>query len=297
MAAVLQTQTLPIGREAARRGIAIYLAVLIAGSAVLEAIIIKQGGLTDPTAGALVLVLMYVPAFASVVARLVGREGFEDVSFRWGGRTGTRATATAWLLPLAVAIPAYTVAWMSGLVGFAAPAGGVLASIENPVIRMVAMIGVALTVGTLFSCLSAFGEEVGWRGYLVPRLVQAKIPAPALVSTSIWCGWHVPLILWGGYATGSNPALSALLFVAAILPVGLLYAKWRMATGSVWPCVVAHGAWNVIVQSVFDPFATGPNAPTWIGESGILTVIMIWLVYLVIRGRTWAGTVGDPASL
>lgn len=276
--------------EQARRGLRIYLAVLVVLSAGLEGTIIRLGGFVNPTAGALVLVLMYVPALASVVARLVGREGFEDVSFQWGGRTGTRAALAAWLLPVVVAAPVYGLAWASGLVPFAAPAGGTLASIGHPVLRLIAQLPLALTLGTLLSCLSAFGEEVGWRGYLVPRLVEAGAPRPYLISALIWCAWHVPLILWAGYATGPYPAMSALLFVASITPVGLLYARWRMASGSVWPAVIAHGSWNVVIQSVFDRFAPGDRSAVWVGESGILTVAMLWLVYALASKADWAGT-------
>lgn len=277
-------------RAEARRGLVRYLTVLVVLSVMLEIAIIRQGGLTNPTAGALVLVLMYVPAVASVVARLVGREGFDDVSFGWGGRTGTFAALAAWLLPLAVAIPAYGLAWGTGLVGFAAPSEGTFSGIADPVARLVALIPIGLTVGTVVSCLAAFGEEVGWRGYLIPRLVEAEIPRPYLTSALIWCAWHVPLILWGGYAAGTSPVISALMFTLCITPVGLLYAKWRMTSGSVWPCVIAHGAWNIIIQSVFDPFATGANAATWVGESGMLTVAMVWLVCWGVWNRRWAGT-------
>jgi len=272
-------------REQARQGLAIYLSVVVVLSALLEITIIRRGGLTNREVIPLVLMLMYVPTVASVIARLVGREGIRDISFRWGGREGTRASIAGWILPLVVAIPVYGLAWGTGLVGFAAPTAGMLSNIANPVLRLGAMIPVALTIGTLQSCISAFGEEVGWRGYLVPRLVEAEVKNPFLVSALIWCGWHVPLILWGGYATGAHPAISALLFVAAILPVGLLFARWRMTSGSVWPTVIAHGSWNVVIQSVFDPFSTGPAAATWTGESGILTVLALWAIYYALTVR------------
>lgn len=276
-------------RAQARRGLAIYLGAVVVMSAALEGWIITHGGLAGP-ARWLILPLMYVPLVSSVIARLIGREGFRDVSFRWGGRTGTRASLAAWLLPVLVGFLAYGVAWGTGLAPFTAPAGGSLAHIGNPVLRFLALIPVALTTGTVMSCLTAFGEEVGWRGYLVPRLVEAEVPAPFLTSSLIWGTWHVPLILWGGYAVGPYPALSALVFVASITPVGLLMARWRMASGSVWPCVIAHGSWNVVIQSVFDPFSQGPRSALWIGESGILTVAALWLVFLAVRRASWAGT-------
>ncbi|MEO7965526.1 MAG: CPBP family glutamic-type intramembrane protease, partial [Gemmatimonadaceae bacterium] len=219
-------------RDEARRGLTIYFAVVVVVSGALEGWIIAHGGLPGPY-GFLVLPLMYTPTLGCIVARLAGREGFGDVSFRWGGMTGTRAALTAWLAPVAVGLIAYGIAWATGLTTFGAPESGRLASIANPNMRFVAMIGFALTVGTVGSCISAFGEELGWRGYMVPRLVQAEVKSPDVISGLVWCFWHVPLILWGGYAVSAYPLLSACLFILTVLPVALLYFRWRMASGSV----------------------------------------------------------------
>lgn len=276
-------------RAQARRGLAIYFAVLIPVSAFFEAWVITHGGLVGPF-GWLVLPLMYTPAISSIVARTAGREGFSDVSFRWGGRAGTRAVITGWLFPVFVGFVAYGAAWSTGLVGFSAPAGGHFVEINEPALRFAAMLGRALTIGTLMSMVSAFGEELGWRGFMVPRLVEAQLPAPLLISGLIWWGWHIPLILWGGYAVGPHRFASVLLFGAMVVPTGILYGKWRMASGSIWPSVVAHGAWNVLIQSVFDRFSSGAGATVWVGESGILTVIAVGLLFLLIHRAPWAGT-------
>lgn len=276
-------------RARARRGLRTYFAVVVVVSAALQAWIITHGGLTGRW-GMLVFPLMYTPSLAAVIARVSGREGFADVSFRWGGAAGTRAAVTAWLFPVAVGTVVYGIAWASGLAEFAAPEGGYLTSITAPVPRFLAMFPLALTAGTVISCISAFGEEVGWRGYMVPRLVQAGVPRADIVSGVIWSVWHVPLILWGGYAVGEYPLLSALLFVACIVPAAMFYFRWRMASGSVWPAVIAHGSWNVVIQSVFDRFTRGAHAATWTGESGVLTVVVMWTFFLLMRRARWAGT-------
>lgn len=276
-------------RARARRGLRTYFTVLVVISAGLQGWIITHGGLGGPW-GLLVYPLMFTPTLASVIARLSGGEGFGDVSFRWGGAAGTRAAVAAWLFPVVVGTVAYGIAWASGLAEFAMPTGGLLASITNPVVRFFALLSVALTAGTLVSCISAFGEEVGWRGYMVARLVQAGVARADVVSGVIWAVWHVPLILWGGYAVGEYPLLSALLFVGTIVPAALLYFRWRMASGSVWPAVIAHGSWNVVIQSVFDPFTHGAHAATWTGESGVLTVLVMWSLFAVMRRARWAGT-------
>ncbi len=79
----------------ARRGLAIYFAILLPLSAVFEALMIL-GNLSWFWA------LMWTPAAASVVARLVLREGFADVSFRIGGRRGWNAIVLALIFPIII---------------------------------------------------------------------------------------------------------------------------------------------------------------------------------------------------
>ncbi|HLH32975.1 MAG TPA: CPBP family intramembrane glutamic endopeptidase, partial [Terriglobia bacterium] len=141
------------------------------------------------------------------------------------------------------------------------------------------------TLGTVVSCLYAFGEEVGWRGYMLTRLIMAGVPKPVLVSGLIWGLWHVPVILSGQYASGSQPKLSAMLFVIGTVADAYLAAYVRLRSGSVWPAVMYHGAWNAIIQGTFDRASVGTS--TVIGESGWLTAtVAITVVLLVTRG-TW----------
>jgi len=50
-------------------------------------------------------------------------------------------------------------------------------------------------------------------------------------------------------------------------------ARLRLETGSVWPAVALHAAWNAVIQTAFDPASTGPLATLWVGESGILVAL------------------------
>ena len=67
-------------------------------------------------------------------------------------------------------------------------------------------------------------------------------------------------------------------------------AKAVKTAQPVWPAVIAHGSWNVVIQSVFDPFAPGERSAMWVGESGVLTVAMLWLLVALVWRRKWAGT-------
>jgi membrane protease YdiL (CAAX protease family) len=114
------------------------------------------------------------------------------------------------------------------------------------------MLAVAATLGTIMGILTAAGEEIGWRGYMLTRLIDAEPPHPILLSGLIWGLWHVPIVVGAGYAAGPCPAASALLLVVLATAFGVVFARLRLHTGSIWPPIVLHAAWNSIIQSAFD---------------------------------------------
>ena len=252
----------------ARRGLTIYFAIVVVLSAAIEWFIISNPALDGLIAG-----LMLVPAIASVVARLTLREGFADVSFRFGGRRGWSAIGLSLIFPVVIGFVAYGIAWTTGMAGFdPTPAS----------LGVVAPFAVGMMVGLIL----ASGEEIGWRGYMLTRLIDAGVPRPVLASGLIWGLWHVPLVLAGIYAAGPSPILSAVLIMVSITSFGYVIARMRLETGSVWPAVVLHGAWNSIIQGPFDGATTGAGATLWVGESGILTALtLVVAAFIFSRGR------------
>jgi len=283
----------------ARRGLAIYFSVLLTLSAGLEYLLLRTGEPIGKHLG-LIFLLMWSPALASAVARIALREGVSDVSFRIGGASGVRAIAVAWLYPLAVGVVAYGIAWATALARFAPPPLTKLGLESLPAAaRFGILLAGTLTVGTVLSMISAAGEEIGWRGYMLTRLIDAGIPRPVLVSGLIWGAWHLPLILSGQYASSEKPALSAVIFLINIVAFAFLSAQLRLGSGSVWPAVVIHASWNAIIQSVFDAStAAGEKSSFWIGESGVLvTAANVLCVLILVRGhRLRLSSITTPAA-
>jgi membrane protease YdiL (CAAX protease family) len=259
----------------------IYFALLIPLSAVFEALMIL-GNLSWFWA------LMWVPAAASAVARLVLHEGFSDVSFHVGGRRGWKAIGFALIFPIIVGMISYGLAWTTGLVHFSPQPISLVASFIGdstpPVLVFVINLAAAATVVTIFSVRTAAGEEIGWRGYMLTRLIDAGVPMPIFVSGVIWGLWHVPLILGGVYLAGPPPALSALLWMIVATSFSFVFARLRLETGSVWPAIGLHAAWNSIIQAAFDPASAGATATLWVGESGIV-VALTMIAAAIISAR------------
>ena len=264
----------------ARRGLGIYFAILLPLTALIQAVMIYL----DLEAGAngmvawlvLVSVLMFVPTIASVAARLILREGFGDVSFRLGGRLGRNAILLSLVFPVVVGIVAYGAGWAAGLVGFRVPSAGLVGWVA----------GIAAL--TVLNVILSSGEEIGWRGYMLTRLVDAGVPRPVLTSGLIWGAWHIPLVLWAGYSDGPSPLLSAVLLMFTSVSLGYVLARMRLETGSVWPVVALHAAWNVAIQAGFDPATTGATQTMWVGESGIFTVLVLVVAAVIVSRGQWA---------
>ena len=275
-------------RLQARRGLAVYFAIVVPLTAVFQAIILSTGDFFP-----WFIPLMWSPAAASVVARLVLREGFADVSFRFGGGRTWKYIGLALVLPIIIGLVAYGIAWMSGLAQFDPKPAGLVAQLvgdaTSPLTVFLVTLALAATVGTAFGCLLTAGEEIGWRGYMLTRLIDSGVPRPVLVSGLIWGLWHLPLILGGVlYADSPSPVLAAAIFMVSVTSFAYVLARLRLETGSIWPAIVGHASYNSIIQGAFDPATRGAGAPLWVGmEAGILVALTVLVTAVVFSRGRW----------
>ncbi len=268
-------------RTVARKGLIIYLALVAAGSVPLMLMLSGRGTQVSEQP-LLIFLLMWLPALASIIARIILKEGFRDIGFALGGSAGAAAIGKGLLFPLAVGGLAYSIAWLSGLASFTPPT-----ETASPILFFLEKLAVVGALGTLAGVLTAAGEEIGWRGYMTSRLIAAEVPFPAVTGGLIWGFWHVPLIIAGFYAAGPFPLLSGLLFLVLAVALTLIWSGWRLETGSIWPAIIAHAAWNSIIQGPFSVFTTGEQAFLWLGDSGILVVVIALAgALLMTRRRT-----------
>jgi len=263
------------GRKA-RAGLAVFLPALIIGSALLEYGIPP---LRNRFSAHFVLIYMWWVAASSILARLVRRESFRDLSFCWGGRAGTRAVLVGAVFPVVVGFTAYGISWQTGLTQFS-PSGipPVLFGVTlagSSFARFLKFLLLSLTAGSLWACKSAAGEELGWRGYMLRRLIDSRFPAPVFMSGLIWALWHLPLIFCGQYPSVPHTLLSVCVFLADIISAGYVLAWLRLSSGSIWPCVWAHAVWNAVILGPFD--GSTVSSGVWLGEAGILSTAVVIL--------------------
>jgi hypothetical protein len=135
---------------------------------------------------------------------------------------------------------------------------------------------------------------------MVIRLIDAGVQRPVLVSGVIWGLWHVPLIVVGAiYAEHPARLVAVLVFMVSATAAACVLARARLETGSIWPCIVLHAAYDSVIQGAFWPAAPGTEAYIWVGiETGILVAVVLVLLALALcRGRwTFQRAPGQPMS-
>jgi membrane protease YdiL (CAAX protease family) len=198
-------------------------------------------------------------------------------------RAGLRSWPAAILLPAATLGAGYGSAALLGIATFRHPAW----LQPNWLYTAISQV-LNLTVATLF----LLGEEIGWRGFLLPRLQTLLTPRRAAVVTGFIHGlFHLPLILLTTtYDTAGSRDLVAALVVATLTAAGAFYAWLRNRSGSIWPVAIAHATSNTVFALAAAAVATSaPAALAYTaGESGIATLICLTgiAIYLLSRVTT-----------
>ncbi|WP_320783594.1 CPBP family intramembrane glutamic endopeptidase [Streptomyces sp. CRN 30] len=233
---------------------------------------------------------MFAPGAASIVTRLVRREGFKDITWRLRPASVRRAIAVGAVYPAAIAVVTYVIGWSTHLVRLVeSPAVLGIELPGPPALQVTLAVLLVWLLGGLYGVLSSLGEELGWRGYMLTRLVQAEVPRPVLVTGLIWALWHMPIILGGVYlnGTGGSTPVIALLFLLSILLQNEVICRLRLTSGSVWPAVAYHAVWNAVIQAALDPATTGAHAWFLVGEQGVvLLAVNLTGVWLLTRSRS-----------
>ncbi|QBD74705.1 CPBP family intramembrane metalloprotease [Ktedonosporobacter rubrisoli] len=293
--------------QLARHGLVLFFSLLVPLSALSEGLIIVTRDMRWTA------LLMWMPGLAALLTRLILHEGMADISFRFwpqeqylpeslalvspsllatrpmgqlkrivhlapGQWKGLKAIIIALLFPTIIGLLAYGIAWITGLAQFSFPTRATSLSTS---LHFALHLLVLSTIMTIPSALTAAGEELGWRGYMLTRLIDARIPCPVLLSGVIWGLWHLPLILTGLYFTSSHRVFTASIFMLVLIAFGFIIARLRLESESIWPAITVHASWNVIIPRGFDYATRGVHATLWTGEAGVLVALIMLLAAFI----------------
>lgn len=259
--------------------VAAYVAVAYALAWLVALPLWLNGGLRNPLAGILLIAMMYTPAIAALfvvfavqrprpvhVAEYLGIAPFRPAR-RIIGLALIGMFGSILVSVLSVLLAAAAGAIHLDLVTFSHFAGilraqltAVHASVSVPVGLIVVLQLVAIPFGAMLNSVATVGEELGWRGWLLPSLRPLGTARSLLLTGLIWGLWHSPIILLG-YDFGEPNLLGLLFMVVGCVLYGVLIGWLRLRSASLWPSVLAHGAFNASAGIGALLLAAGVPAP------------------------------------
>jgi len=268
-----------------------YIVITFALSSVFYYLVISSGSLTAAY-GIFSAGLMWCPGVAALLTQMVHHESPRDLGWSWGKRW---YQVWSYLIPVLYSSVVYVFVWLTGLgrfsvVGFLGNLASQFGLQHVPIwITAVGYLVVTVALGTLVSCITALGEEIGWRGFLVPNLAKlTTYSRVALISGVIWSVWHYPILFFADYNAGTPAWYGAACFTVMVVGLSFAFAWMRLKSGSLWTAVLLHASHNLFIQRVFDPLTTDTGLTRYVtGEFGAaLAVISLVVAYIFWKRRT-----------
>ena len=229
-----------------------------------------------------VLLLMWSPAFAAIVCGNIIKAENKDSGekIKVGSLLGFRLSKIRYILlgifiPLVYLLVPYIIYWKMHPENFAynGVAFGVVLMDLLPI----------TVIGIFISLLSALGEEIGWRGFMLPALCERLGEVKTLFITGlIWSVWHLPLLAFGDYMEGCPIWFKLPAFILCIVPVGIIAGYLTYRSKSIWPAAFLHAAHNNFDQAVFDVITRGDDKKYFVSETGVFTIVCAWIIAIVL---------------
>jgi membrane protease YdiL (CAAX protease family) len=231
---------------------------------------------------------MWGPGIAAIVTTVfVMKQPFKSLRLNTLG--AKRFYLWAWLLPIGLTILGGALTLLFGIakldLGFtmiresmASAANGNSVPAEVIIATQVLL---AFTLAPFINILFAMGEELGWRGFLLPHLLPLGQRKAIILSGIIWGVWHAPAIVQGHNYPG-YPIAGIFMMIAFCLLLGTIISWLYLKTQSPWVAALAHGSINAVAGLPILFFQPGFNmalggtiaAPTaWIG----MGLFIVWL--------------------
>jgi uncharacterized protein len=251
-----------------------------------------------------VTALMWSVGIAAMLTLKLTGQSLSSLGWHWGA---ARYHWVALLLPLVYGGIAYGGAAAAGLIEFATPASQ--AAIAErlgfqdlaPTLGFVAAVLIIGSIGMVSSMATGLGEEIGWRGFLTPRLTALSgFIVATLITGLIWSSWHVPMLVLSDYNGGGDQRFEIGSFMVMVIGISGAFAWLRLKSGSLWPAATLHASHNLFIQGIFDPLTTrGANEITMVSEFGVLfaaAAVVVCIPFWVMGTRISRETAAEQLA-
>ena len=240
-------------------------------------------------------VYMFFPMLTALVLQVIDKEKFNHtglVNFKvnW-------AWVVAWLLPVAMVFLCTLINGMMPGVSLEYNSEQLINQYQVPedqqelvreqmgkmpaYLMLISMLFSGLLAGITINAIAAFGEEYGWRNYLVGTLREVKFWKAALFIGVVWGFWHFPLILMG-HNYPNEPQWGVLLMVVMCILLGIIELYFVLKAKSMIVAAIMHGTFNALAGTVvYFTFGGNDFLNGMPGLSGFITmalvIIGIWI--------------------
>ena len=284
---------------AAKKRLIIFIALTII-LAWIVFLLIPICGLTYGSGASVVIsaVAMFMPALSNLLTRLITKEGVGNMYLRPHVKGHVKEYLLLYFGPTVLLLlsgalyflifPGSFDPELTTLKGMVASSGkqGLAAST-----LLIVQVLIFVVIGPIVNIIPTMGEELGWRGYLLPKLRMFLSDRAALIITGvIWGIWHLPIIVMGhNYGTSywGYPVLGILAMIVFCVVLGIIEGYISIKLESAIPAAMIHSTVNagaalpiIFAKSGYNPLL----GPAITGLIGGLLFIVLAVILLIKAG-------------
>ena len=186
---------------------------------------------------------MFIPACVALAVSYAQYGSFRQLASPIIAKPGIPVLAFAFFFPIVVIVACAVLGKLLGVAVYRSENFASIFAIKNYPFLLIVM-----------GILAMFGEEYGWRGYLLPELSKSIGPVYATTTVGVvWALWHAPLLYGLAKVMGTgNPFLVATIQMGAVIVFSFPFAYAFFECGSIIPPMIFHYVWNY-----FNPIVLG----------------------------------------
>ncbi len=243
---------------------------------------------------------MFVPTLSNILTRLITKEGFGNTYLHPHFKGHMKDYLLVYFGPTALVFLSAIVYYLIFPGSFdpqltvlkeAATSTGGLSAYNLLLISILQII----IIGPIINIIPTLGEEIGWRGYLLPKLRMLLTDRAALLITGIiWGMWHIPVIMMGhNYGTSyvGYPWLGILAMIVFCVVLGVIEGYISIKLESVIPAAMIHSVVNagvglpiLLAKGGYNPIL----GPAITGLIGGLPFVVLAVVLLIKAGNKFS---------
>lgn len=290
----------------------IYIGLTFVTSWFVAYAMMGGNGLESRWASVLVMLMMVMPALANALTRIAAGEGFKGQAGaarmylrpEITGKKALKYYALAWIVPIAAAFVGALLYFLTHPSLFDGRMNHYASMLKEAYTQMgreysdaelySALRSEVLIRLTFYPCLNivmCLASELGWRGYLLPHLME-KYPKPAavLISGVIWGLWYGPLIEMGQYygtAYAGYPYAGMAVMILICVALGCFYSWLTLRTGTIVTSAIASAVFQSVASvaiyfcasdqynPLFGPAPVGLIGGIGVIAAGVLSFVQI----------------------